>query len=59
MKCHHLPTAITSRQTNLLFDGDRLGGFETLDRIKVVTALAHLLMQAVGLRVEEVDDDDL
>jgi hypothetical protein len=44
---------------NLLFDGDRLEGLEALDRDKVVIALAHLLMQAMGLTVEEVDDDEL
>jgi len=44
---------------NLLFDGNRLEGLAALDRDKVVTALAHLLMQAMGLRVEEVDDDEL
>lgn len=59
MQWHHVPTVIAHRQTNLLFDGDRLEGLETLDRTKVIAALAHLLMQAVGLRVEEVDDDDV
>ena len=34
------------------------GGLEALDRDKVVTALAHILMQAAGLRVEEADDDE-
>jgi hypothetical protein len=59
MKWPQLPTVITRRQRNLLFDGDRLEGLEALDRDKVVTALAHLLMQAMGLSVEEVDDDEL
>jgi hypothetical protein len=43
----------------MLFDADRLEGLEALDRDKVVTALAHILMQAAGLRVEEADDDEL
>jgi hypothetical protein len=59
MKWPQLPTVIAHRQMNLLFDSDRLEGMEALDRDKVVTAMAHLLMQAVGLRVEEVDDDEL
>ena len=59
MKWPQLSTAITHRQMNLLFDGDRLEGLEALDRDKVVIALAHLLMQAMGLRVEGVDDDEL
>jgi hypothetical protein len=42
-----------------LFDSDRLKGLEALDRDKVVIALAHILMQAAGLRVEETDDDEL
>jgi hypothetical protein len=59
MKLHHLPSAIGHRQTNMMFDGGRLEGLEALDRDKVVTAMAHILMQAAGLRVEEVDDDEL
>jgi hypothetical protein len=59
MKWHHLPAAIARRQTNMLFDADRLEGLEALDRDKVVTALAHILMQAAGLRVAEADDDEL
>ena len=59
MKWHHLPTVIARRQMNLLFDSDRLEGLEALDRDKVVSALAHILMQAAGLKVEEADDDEL
>ena len=59
MKCHNLPTAKASRQKSLLFDSDRLEGLEALDRDKVVIALAHILMQAAGLRVEETDDGKL
>jgi hypothetical protein len=59
MKWHQLPTVITRRHMNLLFDGDCVEGLEAPDRDKVVATLAHLLMQAVGLRVEEVDDDNL
>jgi hypothetical protein len=59
MSWHHWPKIIARRQTNLLFDGDRLGALEALDREKVITAVAHILMQAAGLRVEEVDDDEL
>jgi hypothetical protein len=59
MKWHDLRTARARRQTRLLFDSNRLEGLEALDRDKVVTALAHILMQAAGLRVEEIDDDEL
>ena len=59
MKCHNLPTARAGQQKSLLFDSDRLEGLEALDRDKVVIALAHILMQAAGLRVEETDDGEL
>ena len=59
MKWYALLTVRARRQTSLLFDSNRLEGLEALDRDKVVTALAHILMQAAGLRVEEIDDDEL
>jgi len=59
MKCHNSPTTRAGRQKSLLFDSDRLEGLEALDRDKVVIALAHILMQAAGLRVEETDDGEL
>lgn len=59
MKWRNLPTVTARRQTSLLFDSNRLEGLEPLDRDSVVTALAHILMQAAGLRVEEIDDDEL
>ena len=59
MKCHNSPTTRAGRQKSLLFDSDRLEGLEALDRDKVVIALAHILMQAAGLRVEETDDGKL
>ena len=59
MKCHNSPTTRAGRQKSLLFDSDRLEGLEALDRDKVVIALAHILMQAAGLRVEETEDDEL
>ena len=59
MKCHNTPTVAARRQKSLSFDSDRLEGLEALDRNKVVTALAHILMQAAGLRVEETNDDEL
>jgi hypothetical protein len=59
MRCHNLATARAGRQKNLVFDSERLEGLEALDRDKVVIALAHILMQAAGLRVEETDDGEL
>lgn len=59
MKARDVPTAITPRQTSLLFDGNRLDGLEGFERGKVATALAQILMLAAGIRVEELDDDKL
>lgn len=52
-----LPAATLSRQMNLLFDTRRLEGLASLERDKVISTLAQILMQAAGLRAEELDDD--
>jgi len=52
-----LPAATSSRQMNLLFDTRRSEGLASLERGKVISTLAQILMQAAGLRVEELDDD--
>ena len=59
MKLCELPTAIAGPQMNLLFDANHLDGLEALERSKVAAALARILMQAAGVRVEELDDDKL
>ena len=59
MKFRDLPTAIVRRQMVLLFDSKRLEGLEVIERSKVASALAQILMQAAGVRVEELDDDQL
>jgi hypothetical protein len=57
MKSLRLPAAAPSRQMNLLFDTRRLEGMTSAERDKIVSVLAQILMQAAGLRVEELDDD--
>jgi len=52
-----LPAAVPGRQMNLLFDNSRLEGLSSPERNKIVSALAQILMQAAGLKVEELDDD--
>lgn len=52
-----LPAATSSRQMNLLFDTRTTEGLTAVERDKVISALAQILMQAAGLRVEELDDD--
>ena len=57
MKYLKLPAATLSRQMNLLFDNRRSEGLASLERDKIISTLAQILMQAAGLRVEELDDD--
>ena len=46
------------RQTSFLFEPDRLEGVSEQDRDKIIVALAQILVQASGLGVEELDDDE-
>jgi hypothetical protein len=57
MQSLKLPAAVPGRQMNLLFEDRRLGGLGALERNKVISTLAQILMQAAGVRVEELDDD--
>jgi hypothetical protein len=58
MKNPKKPAGLTgSHQLNLMFDALRTAGLGTAERQKVALALAHILMQAAGLAVEEFDDD--
>lgn len=47
-----------SRQLTLLFDARCLTGLSSPERSKVRQLLAQILMQAAGLSVEELDDDE-
>jgi hypothetical protein len=49
---------VPDRQISFLFEQDRLEGLSDQDRDKIVAALAQILMQASGLGVEELDDDE-
>ncbi len=55
MASFKLLTAVPGRQMNLLFEDSRLEELGSLDRNKVISALAQILMQAAD--VEELDDD--
>jgi hypothetical protein len=57
MQSLKLPVAVPGRQMDLLFEGSRLGELGAIERNKIVSALAQILMQAAGIRVEELDDD--
>jgi hypothetical protein len=54
-----LPSKIASQQMNLLFDAKRSEGMSSAERDKVVLIVAQILMQAAGLKVEELEDDKL
>jgi hypothetical protein len=57
MQSLKLPAAVPGRQMNLLFEDNRLDGLGALERNKIISTLAQILMQAAGVRVEELDDD--
>ena len=57
MKSLRLPAGAPSRQMNFLFDNSRLEGVAAAERDKIISVLAQILMQAAGLSVEELEDD--
>ena len=57
MRPFKLPVAVPGRQMNLLFEDSRVDGLGVLERNKVISTLARILMLAAGVRVEELDDD--
>jgi hypothetical protein len=58
MQSPKAPAVEPARQLNLLFDNVRLEGLGSSERDKIISALAQILMQAAGLSVEELDDDE-
>jgi len=54
-----LLSTVAGRQMNLLFEAPRSEGMSSAEREKAVMILAQILMQAVGLNVEELEDDKL
>jgi hypothetical protein len=58
MQSLRLPAAVPGRQMNLLFEDSRLEGLGALERDKIISTLAQILMQAAGIRVAELDDDE-
>jgi hypothetical protein len=54
MKCRDLRATAAGRQMSLSFDNNRLEGLEALERGKIASALAQILMQAAGVRGEEL-----
>jgi hypothetical protein len=51
------PRPAEPRQMSIVFESNGLCGLSTAERTKAVTNLAHLLMLAAGVVVEENDDE--
>ena len=58
MRSLETPSATPGRQLSLSFEDNRLEGLQSPERDKIVTTLAQILMQAAGLSVEELEDDE-
>lgn len=57
MKKHNAPAPTPGRQMSLMFEPNRLDGMDSRERAEATLTLAQILMQAAGLRVDELDDD--
>ncbi len=57
MNKHDRAAPASGVQLSLIFEPRRVDGMSELERTKAVTALAQILMQAAGLVVEELGDD--
>ena len=51
------PLPAKSRQMSMVFESTGLRGLSTAERTKALTSLAHLLLLAAGVVVEETDDE--
>ena len=57
MRQHDTPVPTSGRQMSLMFEPRKVDGMNDVERAGAITTLAQLLMQAAGLIVEELDDD--
>lgn len=57
MKQHNAPVPTSGRQMSLMFEPRKVDGMNAVERAEATMALAHLLMQAAGLIVEELGDE--
>jgi hypothetical protein len=51
------PPPAEPRQMSIVFESNGLRGLSPAERTKALMSLAHLLMQAAGVAVEEHDDE--
>jgi hypothetical protein len=59
MKQNNVSAPIAGRQMSLIFEPRRLDGMSDAERAKTGLLLAQILMQAAGLVVEELGDDEV
>ncbi|MHC2483606.1 hypothetical protein [Rhizobium leguminosarum] len=57
MRSHNTLVPASGRQLDLIFKAPTIDGLSDKERKKAISTLACLLMQAVGLIVEELNDD--
>ena len=57
MRPYNVPAPTTGAQMSLIFEPRMLDGLTAAERAKARLMLARILMQAAGLIVEEVGDD--
>jgi hypothetical protein len=57
MRQYDAPMPTSCRQMSLMFEPSKVDGMNGVERAGAITTLAQLLMQAAGLDVEELDDD--
>ncbi|XKM38186.1 hypothetical protein A4U53_001860 (plasmid) [Rhizobium ruizarguesonis] len=57
MRSRNTLVPASGRQLDLIFKTRRLDGLSDKDRKKAISTLACLLMQAAGLVVEDINDD--
>lgn len=57
MQHRNMVAAAQCRQLNLDFEPRRLEGLDQTERATAASTLAQILMQAAGLVVEELSDD--
>ncbi len=58
MDHHNVLAPISGRQMSLIFEPRRVDGMSDAERARTVVTLAQILMQAAGLPVEELGDDE-
>ena len=54
---HKVPAPTSGRQMSLIFEPCRVDGMSDTERAMALLTLAQILMQAAGLVVEELGDD--